>query len=95
MNDFDTGDHSVLRMSFDGPAGISGLTGGTDGRMLMLINVNPHQTFWLIDQTRSKSSTQGNRIIIPHGGPWPVEPNRTVMLWYDAEDLRWRVVSMR
>jgi hypothetical protein len=90
----ETGNASVLRLSFEGPYGISGFDGGTDGRVLLVINVNPHQTFWLIDQTRS-ASDPAHRIIIPKGGPWPVEPNRTAMLWYDSTDSRWRVVSLQ
>jgi hypothetical protein len=94
QHDYNPGDVSVLRLSFDGPYCISGFSGGTDGRMLMIINVNPHQTFWLIDQTRSASAPE-NQIIIPKGGPWPVEPNRTAMLWYDSTDSKWRVVSLQ
>lgn len=94
QNDYDPGDASVLCLSFEGPYCISGFSRGTNGRMLMIINVNPHQTFWLIDQTRSASASV-NQIIIPKGGPCPVEPNRTAMLWYDSSAGRWRVVSLQ
>jgi len=76
---------TFLRLSSTVPVNISGIAGGTHGRMLWLINVGAFN-LTLLDQ--SALSLAGNRFAI--GGPTVIPPGAAVSFWYDGTTaLRW------
>jgi hypothetical protein len=76
---------TFLRLSSTAPVNISGIAGGTHGRMLWIINVG---TFNLTLLDQSGLSLAGNRFSI--GGPTIIPPGAAVSFWYDGTTaLRW------
>lgn len=77
---------AVVRLQADTARTITGLAGGTAGRMVWLTNVG---TATITLATESTSSTAGNRFAF---GPTPFDllPGNSVSLWYDGTSTRWR-----
>jgi hypothetical protein len=92
VNDYNpTGwaDASVIRLSTTGaPRTITGLTGGTDGRVAILLNTDT--TYYITLANEHASSTAGNRFAI--GSNFPIPPNRGAKLIYDSTTARWRMM---
>lgn len=70
-------------------ADITGVDGGSEGRMLTLLNVGER----LGIHNEGYDSTPKNRILTPDGVVMDVPANGAVTLWYDRIDERWRVLS--
>jgi hypothetical protein len=86
-------DVSKLRLSCNAHGRfIGGISGGVVGRFLVLDNVG---SFTLDLDHDSASSTAANRIFTPSGGRFAIQPNESVILFYDATSSRWRVVGVR
>lgn len=79
---------STLRLNTSGVFNLTGLTGGSSGRILVLHNVGANP-FILIPE--SASSTAANRFVAS-GEVW-VGTNQAVTLQYDATLSRWRVLN--
>ena len=83
---------TVIRVNCAGPAQteISGIVGGTSGRILILINVG---TFIMHLLDEDGGSTAANQIL--HGqDSFEVEPHESATLWYDGTSSRWRVIAV-
>jgi Head domain of trimeric autotransporter adhesin len=78
---------SVLRLTASGAFNITGLAGGADGRLLVLINVGA-SNITLVDE--SALSTAANRFALV--ADEVLVPDEAVQLLYDATSQRWRLV---
>jgi hypothetical protein len=79
---------SNLRLATDASRNITGLAGGSDGRIFILHNVGAFN-FTLVDE--SGSSTAANRFALTSNQT--IVPDALVALQYDGTTLRWRVLS--
>lgn len=87
---------SVAKLRITGPTGafsIGGLTGGSDGRQVTLLNLTS-QTMTILNQ--AAASTAANRINTLQGADIVLRANATscVTLCYDATNSRWVVESV-
>ena len=80
----------IIRVTSDATGAITGIAGGDDGRVLMLVNVDVN-SFTIHHQ--SGSSSAANRIITHTAGSIQVGENDTAILIYDATSSRWRVIA--
>jgi hypothetical protein len=78
---------SVLRISSDAPRNITGLAGGSDGRIITLINIGSHP----ITLKNETTSTELNRFL--PGADFILASGCGVILWYDSTSQRWRTMS--
>jgi hypothetical protein len=78
---------SVLRLSTDASRNITGLAGGADGRVIVIVNIGA-QPIVLIDE--SGSSTAGNRFALT--GDLVIGVDQMTVLLYDGTSSRWRSV---
>lgn len=76
---------SVIRMSADAARDLTGLAGGSDGRMAVLLNVG---AFAITLKNESASSTAGNRFLF--GYDVVVAADESITLIYDSTSSRWR-----
>lgn len=76
---------SVIRLTASTPINITGLTGGSDGRLMVLTNVGAN-AITLVDQ--SGSSTAANRFLF--GANLALAANQSATLIYDSTSSRWR-----
>lgn len=81
---------STLRLSTDATRTITGLAGGTDGRVLVLENVGSNL---LVLAHASGSSTAANRFLLPDSADLTIRPGRAVVLRYDGTASRWRAIA--
>ena len=78
----------VLRISSDADRNISGLQGGADGRILVLVNVG---AFNILLNNEETSSSAANRFSM--GGHVALGPKHAIILQYDATASRWRAIG--
>jgi hypothetical protein len=76
---------SVLRLSADAPRNITGLQGGSDGRVLIVMNVGAQN---IVLKDDSASSTAANRFALT--ADITMTPDMSVILLYDSTSSRWR-----
>lgn len=85
---------SVLRLDASATWKITGLAGGEDGRVLVVVNISTAMDGDVILTAEDSASTAANRfsldadIILEAGG-------NAAILWYDSTASRWRVVAVR
>lgn len=79
---------AVLRLTASGAYNITGLQGGTDGRVLTLTNIGTN-AITLVSE--SASSTAANRFAL--AANIPLSQNQSVVLLYDSTAQRWRVMA--
>jgi hypothetical protein len=80
---------TIVRVSTSGPAFITGITGGTAGRLLHLEFVGPN-SITLVNQA---TSTLANQIITSTGVSMTFATDMDALLEYDGVVSRWRVVA--
>lgn len=80
---------SVIRFTTDASRNLTGLAGGSDGRIITLVNVG---SFDLVLQDDSASSTAGNRFYL-YGAQQIIRPDSTLTLIYDLTSTRWRPLN--
>lgn len=86
---------TVLRVDPGGAARqITGITGGADGRLLLLCNVATGTTNTITLVNDSASSTAANRILGINGANVVIRPGGSCLLWYDSTSSRWRCASI-
>jgi hypothetical protein len=79
---------AVIRVTASTPVNITGLSGGTDGRIIRIVNINS-VTVFLKDE--SASSTAANRFALV--GDMALGQDQGVTLLYDSTTTRWRSVG--
>lgn len=77
---------NTLRLSTDASRDLTGLTGGSDGRLMIVHNVGSNA---LVLKNESASSTAANRFALG-GADVTLAANQSVTLQYDATSSRWR-----
>jgi len=78
---------TILRLSTDASHNVTGLAGGSDGRLLLIFNVG---SFDIVLKDEDAGSTAANRFAL--NGDITLQPDDSVILWYDATSSRWRAV---
>lgn len=78
----------VLRLSSDASRTITGVTAGTAGRVLKLLNVGANN---ILLTDASGSSTAANRFSF--GASITLKPGESVVIWYDATQSRWALLA--
>lgn len=81
--------NAVCRLTTDASRNITGITGGTDGRVLLLLNVGSSDIVLVHDST----STAANRFFLGQSLNVTLNPNHSVVLIYDFTSSRWRVAA--
>lgn len=80
---------TILRLTASSPVNITGLAGGTQGRMITLINT-VGETITL--QREDAGSSAGNRFAFSNASIALADFD-TITLWYDATSSRWRPIG--
>ena len=79
---------AVLRLTTDASRNLTGIVGGVDGRILMVLNVGSFPLVLKDDAT----STAGNRFQL--NGDVTLGPDEGALLWYDSTSSRWRLAGL-
>ncbi len=77
---------SVLRLQSDAARSITGIAGGTNGRVLILQNIGSQPIILSHD---SVGSVAGNRFYLPNGQPQLLQQYRLIVVRYDGPISRW------
>lgn len=80
---------SIIRLSSDAERNITGIGGGADGRMVVLLNIGSFNIY-LADE--SASSTAANRFATAEVAGSYLNPGNFILLCYDGTSSRWRVL---
>lgn len=76
---------SVLRLASDASRNITGLIGGSTGRLLYIANIG---SFNIVLKSLDGGSSSSNQFAIP--SDITIVPNQGVQLWYDSISSKWR-----
>lgn len=79
---------SVLRLSTDASRNLSGMAGGSDGRVIIIENVGSNP---LVINNQGGGSTAANRFQI--GADTTLSQDQAIAVKYDSTDTRWRLIS--
>ncbi len=79
---------SVLRLSTDASRNVTGLAGGSDGRIVAMVNVGTNN---LVLKDASAASSAANRFAF--GADLTLAAKQSVIVWYDATDQRWKLLA--
>lgn len=79
---------TTLRISTDASRNITGLAGGSDGKIIIIHNVG---SFEAVLKNQDAASTAGNRFLF--GGDITLAADTSVTLRYDATSSRWRAIT--
>jgi hypothetical protein len=89
-NDFNLdGNYTLHRISATGNYDITGMAGGVDGRVVIIVNVGSNTITLRFEDNGSQA---GNRII-GSGGNFTMQTNKAVSLVYDGVSQRWRIYA--
>lgn len=91
QNDVNLGTGTLFRYTGASSATFTGITGGSDGRFIRIMNASSST---LTFANESASSTASNRIVTATGADISLAANVTVGLQYDSGASRWRVVVL-
>jgi hypothetical protein len=89
--DYTTGNGVFFRLSTDASRTLSGISGGVDGKRLLIINVG---SFPLVLAHENTGSIAVNRIISPTAADLTIAANGSIDLVYDATTARWRAFAV-
>lgn len=82
---------NVIRVSTDSTVRtITGIVAGSEGEIVLLINVNPSTNITLAHAT---GSTVANQFLCPSSTNYTLQARAMVMLWYDLGSTRWRITQ--
>lgn len=87
QNDYAIGAGRSFRMSSDASRNVTGIAGGTDGRVLLIYNIGAQN---IVFTNEDAASTAANRILTSTGGNITVAGNGCIGLEYDDTTDRWR-----
>lgn len=82
---------SVIRQDASTTSTITGLTGGTDGRLLVVSNISTTNTITLTQN--DAASAAANRLFLPGGVDKILQPRDRCVLLYDTTNSVWRVIA--
>lgn len=91
QNNYNPGVGDIFRLTANAARNITGLAGGSEGKAILLLNVDSTDAITLKHQ--STSSDAANRIIVPWAGDYVLAAaGGAALLVYDGTTERWRVV---
>lgn len=90
QNDYAIGTASVVRLSTDTARNLTGLAGGSDGRVVTLANIG---AFPIVLNNEDAASAAANRFAF--GTTHVLGPNRLIVLIYDSTSARWRILCIQ
>jgi hypothetical protein len=93
QNDYAIGAGSFFRLSTDASRNITSMTGGVDGKNIVIVNVGAQNIVFTHDD--GATGTAANRITSSTGASITVAPNGSVTFIYDATTQRWRDIAFR
>ena len=79
---------STLRLSTDASRDITGLTGGADGRIIIIANIGSYPIVLI---NSSVSSSAANRFLL--FSDTTINSNQDVIMQYDSTSSRWRLIG--
>jgi hypothetical protein len=79
---------TTLRVNLTGPQTMTGIAGGSSGRLLIVYNADPGADTLTLAHN-SASSTLGNRFFFSSGAALTLLPGDSITLRYDATSLFW------
>ena len=79
---------SVLRLSSDASRDVTGLSGGSDGRIVAIVNAGTNN---IVLKDSSTSSSAANRFAF--GADITLGAKQSAIAWYDATDSRWKLFA--
>jgi hypothetical protein len=91
QNDYAPTGHAtavIFRVSSDAPRSITGLAGGTDGRIVIIHNIG---AFDITFTNQDVLSLVGNRFLFATNVT--IEPDKSLQIIYDATSTKWRRVT--
>jgi hypothetical protein len=89
-NNFDIGDGTFFRVSTDAARAITGLSGGTNGRAIYIVQTSAY-TLTIANNTGSDAA---NRILTGDGRNILLSQGEMAFLYYDITSFRWRAVKL-
>ena len=89
QNNYAIGDGHAFRLSSDAARNVTGIIGGVNGRLVLLVNAGA-QNIVLINE--SASSTDVNRIITGTGADVTLAGAENTFMIYDGVSARWRLI---
>lgn len=78
-------DTSILRLATNASRNLTGLAGGSEGRLVVISNVGAND---LVLKDENGASAVANRFAL--AGDIVISPDESLLLWYDATSSRWR-----
>ncbi len=91
QNDVNFGTGTLFEFTGASNLTLTGIAGGTDGRLIQLMN---NTNFNITIKDNSASSSASNLIETPGGGDLTVKPQVTIGFQYDADNSHWHVISL-
>jgi len=91
-NDYAIGAGTNFRLLTDASRNITGLTGGVEGKILVIRNVGG---FNIVFTNEDAASVAANRFTFSTGGNITILPNGSITLEYDVTSARWFDLSVR
>lgn len=79
-----------FRFNPSGAFNLTGINGGSDGRVLFLQNESAANTLTLVHDA---TSTAANRFLCPGGVNFALGPTEGVFAIYDSTNTRWRIMA--
>jgi hypothetical protein len=89
QNDYAGATADINRLSADAARDITGLSAGTSGQTVVLVNVGSAA---ITLKHQNTGSSAANRIIVPWAGDYIMDANGAAVLVYDNTTSRWRVI---
>jgi len=80
---------AAIRVATDASRNLTGLTGGSAGRMMVIHNIGSNDLVIKHDTT----STAANRFLCPNDTDLTLQKDASIILRYDSNSARWRVVG--
>lgn len=84
---------AVIRQDVSAAHALGGLTGGSVGRIIVLMNIATDPLFTLTLNHEDAGSTAANQFVLPDGDDLVVRAGECITLHYDSTSSRWRVIG--
>ena len=91
QNNVNLGSGSLFRYTGSSSATFTGVTGGTDGRQIHIMNTSSSN---LTVTNQDTNSIAANRIVTPNSGNIIIPPLATSVMQYDSVAARWRLLTV-
>lgn len=82
-------DASVLRLSTDASRNLTSIAGGSDGRVLLILNIGSNNL--VLKDDDGATGTAGNRFAL--SGDVTLAGDQGAIIWYDSTSSRWRIFA--